>query len=171
MRLCVCLFLFCYTCLAFAKETSFQGNIGIGIYTNIPGFSFKAKTIKPTTVKAEEKEGKIQSLYLEIDPKNIDTGIKLRNRHMIKKVFKNKSITYKSQKIDCSSKEKCSLNGALSIGGVTKEVIVNVTNSKNQFTFEKKLSLKEMKIEELKFLKVRVKDIITITGSFKKNEN
>ena len=154
--------------LSWAQDSLFYGDIVIKVKTTVPGFSFDAKTTKKVSLSIKEERVEIQRTSLKIEPKIIDTGIKLRNKHMIDKVFKGKPILFKSSETNCFKEKPCAVKGQLTVGEASKDIVVNVAwSSRKEFSFEKNLSLKEMEVQKLGFLKVEVKDEISILGSFK----
>lgn len=153
--------------VAEASEKLFEGNLNISVKTNLPGFSFQITNTKKVKAQVQEVNGEFSSIRIEIHPKDLDTGISLRTKHMIKKVFKKKPILFVSTKIKKLNKQLYSVTGELTVAENKLEVEIQVQQKKNQFSFTKDLSLKQLKVQKMQFLKARVLDTISINGTFK----
>ena len=155
--------------VSLAQEVQFTGHLNFEIQTTLPGFStFKAKTKEKALIKAKHSKTHFQNLSLKLDPKLVETGISLRNKHMVKKVFKNKPIEFSSEKIKCKDNKKlCTVNGVLKIGDQKTFVDLEFKQIKEGvFEFEKEFSLKALKVKKIGYLNLTVKDKVLVRGEF-----
>ena len=83
------------------------------------------------TVTLDEKEIAKSSVNVTIEAASIDTGVEKRDEHLrtadFFEVAKHPTITFISKKVSQAGKGKLKVSGDLTICGVTKEVVLDVT--------------------------------------------
>ena len=96
------------------KDTTFLAK------TNVGGVSISGKV--------GTLNGRLDGFLIPL--KKLKTGVSLRDKHMRKKIFKNKPIFFKGG-IQCQS--ECLLKGTLSIANVEKEVSIGLAKKENKY--------------------------------------
>jgi polyisoprenoid-binding protein YceI len=83
------------------------------------------------TVTLDEKDIAKSSVNVTIEAASIDTGVEKRDEHLrtadFFEVAKHPTITFISKKVTQAGKGKLKVSGDLTICGVTKEVVLDVT--------------------------------------------
>ena len=83
------------------------------------------------TVTLDEKDIAKSSVNVTIEAASIDTGVEKRDEHLRTEDFfdvaKHPTITFVSKKVTPAGKGKLKVTGDLTIYGVTKEVVLDVT--------------------------------------------
>jgi polyisoprenoid-binding protein YceI len=83
------------------------------------------------TVTLDEKDIAKSSVNVTIEAASVDTGVEKRDEHLKTDDFfgaaKHPTITFVSKKVTPASKGKLKVTGNLTIYGVTKEVVLDVT--------------------------------------------
>jgi polyisoprenoid-binding protein YceI len=94
-----------------------------------------SKFTKTTGTVVYDKEAKTGSVDITIDMKSVDTGSNLFNGHIQGADFldteKFPTATFRSTKVIFSGDEPATIEGNLTIKGVTKPVVLTVTHFKN----------------------------------------
>ncbi|MYN26718.1 MULTISPECIES: YceI family protein [Duganella] len=99
------------------------------------GFSNQQSRFNNTTAKVTlDRAAKTGSVEATIDAKSVDTGSKLFDGHIQGEQFldtaKFPTITYKSTKVNFKGDEPSTVEGNLTVKGVTKPVTLTITNFK-----------------------------------------
>jgi polyisoprenoid-binding protein YceI len=97
------------------------------------GFSQQVSRFNGTTGKVVfDKEAKTGSVDITIDMKSVDTGSKLFDEHIQAEDFlhtaKFPTATFKSTKVNFSGDKPASIEGDLTLKGITKKVVLTVTS-------------------------------------------
>lgn len=97
------------------------------------GFSQQVSRFNTTTGKIVfDKEAKTGSVDISIDMKSVDTGSKLFNEHIQAEDFlhtaSHPTATFKSTKVNFSGDKPTSIEGDLTMKGITKKVVLTVTS-------------------------------------------
>lgn len=97
------------------------------------GFSQQVSRFNTTTGKVVfDKEAKTGSVDITIDMKSVDTGSKLFDEHIQAEDFlhtaKFPTATFKSTKVTFSGDKPASIEGELTMKGITKKVVLTVTS-------------------------------------------
>ena len=97
------------------------------------GFSQQVSRFNTTTGKVVfDKEAKTGSVDITIDMKSVDTGSKLFDEHIQAEDFlhtaKFPTATFKSTKVNFSGDKPASIEGDLTMKGITKKVVLTVTS-------------------------------------------
>ncbi|MCM0045290.1 MAG: YceI family protein [Burkholderiaceae bacterium] len=97
------------------------------------GFSQQVSRFNGTTGKVVfDKEAKTGSVDITIDMKSVDTGSKLFDEHIQAEDFlhtaKFPTATFKSTKVNFSGDKPASIEGDLTLKGITKKVVLSVTS-------------------------------------------
>lgn len=97
------------------------------------GFSQQVSRFNTTTGKVVfDKEAKTGSVDIAIDMKSVDTGSKLFDEHIQAEDFlhtaKFPTATFKSTKVTFSGDKPASIEGELTMKGITKKVVLTVTS-------------------------------------------
>jgi polyisoprenoid-binding protein YceI len=83
------------------------------------------------TVTLDEKDIAKSSVNVTIEAASVDTGVEKRDEHLRTDDFfdvaKHPTITFISKKVTPAGKGRCKVSGDLTICGVTKEVVLDVT--------------------------------------------
>ena len=83
------------------------------------------------TVTLDEKDIAKSSVNVTIEAASVDTGVEKRDEHLrtddFFEVAKHPTITFVSKKVTPAGKGKLKVSGDLTICGVTKEVVLDVT--------------------------------------------
>ena len=101
-------------------------------YTHL-GFSLQQSRFNATTGKVVyDKDAHTGSVDITIDTKSIDTGSKLFDQHIQGEDFldtaKFPTATFKSTKVNFNGDKPASIEGDLTLKGVTKKVVLTVTS-------------------------------------------
>ncbi len=96
------------------------------------GFSQQVSRFNTTTGKVVfDREAKTGSVDLTIDMKSVDTGSKLFDEHIQAEDFlhtaKFPTATFKSTKVSFNGDKPASIEGDLTLKGITKKVVLTVT--------------------------------------------
>lgn len=97
------------------------------------GFSQQVSRFNTTTGQIVfDKEAKTGSVDITIDMKSVDTGSKLFDEHIQAEDFlhtaKFPTATFKSTKVNFSGDKPASIEGNLTMKGITKKVVLTVTS-------------------------------------------
>ncbi len=97
------------------------------------GFSQQVSRFNTTSGKVVfDKEAKTGSVDLTIDMKSVDTGSKLFDEHIQAEDFlhteKHPTATFKSTKVTFSGDKPATIEGDLTLKGITKKVVLTVTS-------------------------------------------
>ncbi len=97
------------------------------------GFSQQVSRFNTTTGKVVfDREAKTGSVDLTIDMKSVDTGSKLFDEHIQAEDFlhtaKFPTATFKSTKVSFNGDKPASIEGDLTLKGITKKVVLTVTS-------------------------------------------
>jgi len=129
--------------------------------TNLPGVSVPGSLKKTIKVK-------IGSIIKEsIAPEALDTGMEIRNKHMVEEVFnggKKIKVLSKINK-ECAETYECYLDLELSINDIAKKLKLKVTRSEKVFKGKTVLKLSDFKIEPPEKFGVRVENEIEVEFS------
>lgn len=101
------------------------------------GFSQQThRFLKTTGTVVWDKEGQTGSVDITIDTKSVDAGSALFSEHIqdteLFDTANFPTITFKSTKIKFAGEDPVSIDGDLTIKGITKPVTLTVTNFKSQ---------------------------------------
>lgn len=164
------LLIFCLCTPAHTKQlvsfkTRFVAKTNVGF--NIVGKS--NKQIK-TSIEYNHKDKFVKNLYIEIEPTSLKTGMKVRDSHMLKRVFNDESgkthnIIISGKNVHLQKKDKGRFIGnfKVSFRGMNQNLPVSIKLlSSSSATAEATINITDFNVKKISLMGVKVKPKVSV---------
>jgi hypothetical protein len=144
-------------CTLAAEKKGVTINVGLS-----PAGSFQLKSSKVKGKMVKSADGSIRADKLKVSIKSLKSGIELRDEHMAKRLD---SKVHKKIEIIKAIGKSGKGQGIIKIKGISKKFKFSYKEAGKFIKANFKLNLKSFKIEDLTYLGVGAKEVVTISAT------